>query len=429
MRISLLSAEYPPQPGGIGDYTQQLGMALATRGQQVRVLTILDCGLWIVDPARAPGQSTSSLVNPASGWGWGCWRDVIAALDRTRPDVLHIQYQTGAFGMHPAINLLPWRLRALPGRPAVVITAHDLLVPYLFPKAGRLRDWVTYRMLADADAVIVTNDQDYATIRRRRLVLNGPGVLGAGPALAGQSPVLIPIGSNIPVAPPDGYDRMAWRARLGLHTGQTLVAYFGLISPSKGLDTLLDAMMRLPASTQLIVIGGSATAPQDQAYATAIHHRLDQGELRSRVTITGHCTEAEVSAHLLAADIAALPFVDGASFRRGSLLAVLAHGVPVVTTGSEQPEARPPLFPPQLVPDPDRAGLTPLPRLRNGDNVLLAPPGDPAALALAIQRVLNDPALSARLRAGGLALAALFSWELIAERHEALYRSLARRAP
>jgi hypothetical protein len=36
--------------------------------------------------------------------------------------------------MHPAINFLPWRLRRTQNRPAVVVTAHDLLPPYLVSK-------------------------------------------------------------------------------------------------------------------------------------------------------------------------------------------------------------------------------------------------------------------------------------------------------
>src|SRR4029450_12106477 len=106
------------------------------------------------------------IVNRKSSWGWRIGRDVRMALRHRRPDILHIQYQTGAYGMHPAINFLPWRLRRLPRRPAIVVTAHDLLPPYLFPKAGPLRDWVTRRLLADADAVVVTNQDDLSEVLR-----------------------------------------------------------------------------------------------------------------------------------------------------------------------------------------------------------------------------------------------------------------------
>jgi glycosyltransferase involved in cell wall biosynthesis len=43
--------------------------------------------------------------------------------------------------------------------------------------------------------------------------------------------------------------------------------------------------------------------------------------------------------------------------------------------------------------------------LRDGENCLLHPPGDAAALADAVRRLAADPDLRARLRAGGLATA------------------------
>lgn len=115
--------------------------------------------------------------------------------------------------------------------------------------------------------------------------------------------------------------------------------------------------------------------------------------------MTGYCDAATVSAHLLAADLAALPFADGASFRRGSLLATLAHGVPTITT-------------------PGDAALI------DHTHVLLTPPGDPDALAEATVRLANDPSLRERLSAGGAALAGRFSWEVIAHQHEELYHGL-----
>jgi glycosyltransferase involved in cell wall biosynthesis len=292
-------------------------------------------------------------------------------------------------------------------------------LPYLFPKAGRLRAWITRRLLADADAVVMTNQADWAQVTGRRS-RRGWGI---------ESAALIPIGSNIAVAPPAGYDRAAWRARLQVEPGETLIAYFGLISRTKGLDVLLDALARLPAHVRLLVVGGGANAPEDRAYAESIHRRLAQLGLEQRVTITGHCAEPEVSAHLLAADLAALPFIDGASFRRGSLLAALAHGLPTVTTFPTADDAETrrqgdngqfPIPNSQFpIPNSQFSGLV------DGENVLLTPPGDPEALAGAIERLAGDAALRARLAAGGRALAAQFGWPEIAARHEQLYEGLA----
>jgi glycosyltransferase involved in cell wall biosynthesis len=388
MHIALLSAEYPPQPGGVGDYTLRLGTALAERGHTISVLTTA---------ANALAGQSPLPTQAIAAWGWRSWREVVAALNRLRPDVLHIQYQTGAYGMHPAINLLPWRLRGLSQRPHIAVTAHDLLVPYLFPKAGPLRGWMTRRLLRDADAVVVTNEADFAQVAQWRA--------------ARMLPVVIPIGSNIPVAPPHGYDRADWRARLGLRPAELLVAYFGLISRSKGLDVLIGALGQLPEHFRLLVVGGTATASADRAYAEEVYRRIDAQGLRHRVIITGHCAAAEVSAHLLAADLGALPFADGASSRRGSLLALLAHGLPTVTTLGHDRTPRMPLPPASFA-------LRPL---VDGESALLVPPSDAAALVGALVRLADDPALRERLAAGGRAWAAPFAWQMIAAQHEALY--------
>lgn len=390
MNLALLSAEYPPEPGGIGDYTKRLGEALNHHNQTVQIIT---------STRRNQGQNSFTvlpqIVLPISVWNWQCWSVIIDALNQTRPDVLHIQYQTGAYGMHPAINFLPWRLSSLPGRPRVVVTAHDLLVPYLFPKAGQVRRWVTQRLLADADRVVVTNPHDYVEIQEHY-----------GTHLS-QLPQLIPIGSNITVAPPDGYDQAGWRERYGVGNDTVIVAYFGLLSPSKGVDTLINALDQLPSNHHLLIIGGAATTPQDREYADIIKQQIASLGLAQRIIWTGHCDESEVSAHLLAADMVALPFVDGASFRRGSLLAALAHGIPVITTRAKD-------IPPV-------AGF---PQLVDGKHVLLTPPSDAYTLTHAIQKLTNNSALRANLGTQGKDLTHYFSWGSIADQHMMLYENL-----
>lgn len=407
MRIALLSAEYPPTPGGVGDYTHQLGVALAAHDFDVWVVTIASAQLQIFD-LRGSHELARTVVQPVPlDWGWKSWPAVVAALDMLRPDLLHIQYQTGAYGMHPAINLLPWRLRGLPQRPRIAVTAHDLLEPYLFPKAGRLRRYLTQRLLCDADAAVVTNADDAAELAARRWF--------------DAESRMIPIGSNIPVRLPDGYDRAAWRAMLGVTAHETLVAYFGLISRSKGLNTLLAALAQLPATCKLIVIGGAATLPQDQAYAAAMQAQIDELGLRARVAITGQVASEVVAAHMHAADLAALPFADGASFRRGSLLAALAHGLPVVTTDAER--TRNSKF--KIKNSKLRSAADGM--LVDGEHVLLVSPGDANALAAAVARLAGDAELRTQLSAVGRALAAEFSWGRIAQQHAALYRTLVTR--
>ena len=214
-------------------------------------------------------------------------------------------------------------------------------------------------------------------------------------------------------------------SKIGADT--TLLAFFGLISRSKGLDMLLDALARLPERFRLVVIGAPATALEDRAYADAIRQQIVRLGLDQRVTITGHCAEADVSAHLLAADIAALPFTDGASYRRGSLLAALAHGLPVVTTLQTNDQGRNTNEDSQAPAHSFRPSSFVLRPFVDGENVLLAPAGDAPALVAAIERLACDSGLRERLAGSGRALADQFGWDAIAAQHEQLYERLVRR--
>lgn len=387
LRITLLTGEYPPQPGGVGDYTRRLGKALVVRGHTVSVLTMYVGRMVAYDVATdLPLPLLPQPTHQRNPWGWAAWSAITGALDLLRPDWLHVQYQTGAYNMHPAINLLPWRLRRMAKRPLIAVTFHDLLVPYLFPKAGRLRTYVNQQLARDADVCIVTNGDDRAQF-------------------AAFNPTVIPIGSNIAVAPPPGYAPTSWRAALGIDPLTPLIAYFGLLSPTKGVDTLLDALANWPTQPTpvLLLIGGAATAPHDQAYATSIHATIERLQPRFRTIVTGHVDEAAVSAHLLAADVVALPFRDGVSFRRGSLLAALHHGCPIVTT-----------FPTATM---AAEGIA----LIDQTHARCVPPDDPTALAAALADLLQDSAARLRLGSAARQLATHFSWESIAERHEAIY--------
>jgi glycosyltransferase involved in cell wall biosynthesis len=57
-------------------------------------------------------------------------------------------------------------------------------------------------------------------------------------------------------------------------------------------------------------------------------------------------------------------------------------------------------------------------------DALLVAPGDPAAMAAAIERLITDPALSARLAAAALAAVPAYSWDRRAERLEALLNEM-----
>ncbi len=384
MRIGLITGEYPPMQGGVGDFTAQLAQALAGLGHDVHVLTGRS-------DEYPPARDTCFEVHRAvEHWKWGCWKQILRVAGEIGLEVLNVQYQAAAYSLHPAINFLP----RVTHRPPVVVTFHDLKVPYLFPKAGPLR-WQAVRMLAlRADSVIVTNREDYLHLQSE---------------LTNQRLNLIPIGSNIPAVLPPGYDRAAERARWGVGPDDLLLGYFGFLNESKGVEDLIQGMAILRARglpAHLLMIGGrvGSSDPTNQAYAEHVERLIRQLNLEQRVHWTGYTLPEAVSAGLMAADICVLPYRDGVSFRRGTLHACLSHGRAIVTT----------------------MPAVPLPEIRHGENMLLIRPRAPEELAEAITLLAQDQALRERLESGARALAAGFAWERIARQTAALFGRLSR---
>jgi glycosyltransferase involved in cell wall biosynthesis len=67
---------------------------------------------------------------------------------------------------------------------------------------------------------------------------------------------------------------------------------------------------------------------------------------------------------------------------------------------------------------------TPLPELVDERDLLYVPPEDAPALASAVRRLVDDPALAQRLRTNARIRSARFGWDAIAQAHVALYAGL-----
>ena len=392
MRIGLVTGEYPPMEGGVGAYTEQLARALAALGHEVHVITSRQARPSPqpspTERGRAPIDLGYATLHPRVGrWYWSSLSVVADVVVRHDLEIVNLQYQAAAYDMRrPAIAFLPWRLR---GVAPVVVTFHDLRVPYLFPKAGPLRLAVVRGLARRAAGVVATNPAD-------ERVLAGWGV----------APLRrIPIGSNIATHEPAAARLAAVRAELGVRPADVLLGYFGFLNESKGADSLIDALASLDDRHHLVFIGGQTGASDphnNETFRQELRRRIATLGLVGRVHWTGFLPPEEVSAHLCAADLLVMPYRDGVSPRRGTLMAALAHGRPLITTYPAEP----------------------LPEFRHGDNMWLVPPDDAAALAAAVGALVADGALRARLGDGARALADLFGWPSIAAAAAAFYTSV-----
>ena len=175
---------------------------------------------------------------------------------------------------------------------------------------------------------------------------------------------------RITVAPP-GTDRDA--AATSNANGAVRLLSVGAVVPRKGFDVLIAALATLKDLPWQLVIAGDTK--RDPATAAQLEDDIVRHGLKERVKILGAVAPERVSDLYGSADV----FVLASRFEGyGMAFAeAMARGLPVIgTTGGAIPDTVP-----------AEAGV-------------LVPPDDPAALALALRRLIEDPAERKRLAEG-----------------------------
>ncbi|MCY4195000.1 MAG: glycosyltransferase family 4 protein [bacterium] len=172
------------------------------------------------------------------------------------------------------------------------------------------------------------------------------------------------------------------------------VFFVGRHEPRKGLAVLIDALEHLPDEVRLWV-GGDGPGTESLRARTGRDPRVEW---------LGRISDAEKQARLRGADVFCAPSLFGESFGV-VLLEAMAARTPIVASD---------LHAYAIV-------------ARPGRDALLTAPGDPAALAAALKRVLFDPDVAAGLVTSGWDRAQQFSMDALAERYVEIYADLASR--
>ncbi len=180
-----------------------------------------------------------------------------------------------------------------------------------------------------------------------------------------------------------------------------LVLYTGQVYRWKGVEVLVQALRDVPHA-RLVVVGGLPyEADLDNLKAFA----REQG-VSDRCEFPGSAPPPQVLDHLARAHAAVIPLTDTVASRYFTsplkLFQYMASGAPIVA--SDLPTTRE--------------------VLTHERNALLVPPGDPAALAAALRRLLSDPALAERLGAQARRDVVPYSWERRGRRFLDLAESL-----
>lgn len=175
------------------------------------------------------------------------------------------------------------------------------------------------------------------------------------------------------------------------------VVYAGHLYPWKGVDVLLQALVKLEG-VNATIIGGDAAEPDFQR----LQDTSRSIGLGSRVEFVGMVEPSRVSGLLAKGDVLVLPNVGAEPTVNHTsplkLFEYMAAGKPIVA--SNLPSIRE--------------------VLRDGENAVLVEPGNPTALTSGLRRVLEDRKLAERIASRAFDEVAEYSWDCRAERVEAL---------
>ena len=313
----IVTSEYPPDVGGVSDYTRQVAEGLARMGDEVHV--------WC--PRAAEGPATPGLhVHPDLGH--------IGPADLKRfderlnafpaPRRLLVQWVPHGFGYHSMnVWFCVWLARRARAGDAIELMVHE---PYLEFRRG------PFRHLAMA---CVHRLMTMVLLRASRKVWM---------SIPAWEPLLRPyaLGRDLPmqwlpvpgcVADASAAHAAAIRLKYSAH-GRPLLGHFGSygMEVTRLLDTRLAPLMEDPLAPSLLLLGSGGERYRDTL--------LDRHPSWStRVHAAGYLSADDLSAHIAACDLFVQPYPDGISSRRTSAMACLSQARPLVTTKGHLTEA------------------------------------------------------------------------------------------
>ncbi|HUA36457.1 MAG TPA: glycosyltransferase [Candidatus Binataceae bacterium] len=311
-RWEIITGEYPPQPGGVADYSQFVARALVSAGDEVAI--------------HAPGSADSETDDAGvrvcrlpDRFGRAARRELSHTIDG-RARIL-VQYVPHAFGLK-AMNL-PFCIWLYQQRHRdVTVMFHEVAYPIRRQQPMR-RNLLgtTHRLMAalvarSAKRILVAAEAWRSTVR------------AYAPA---DCPILwAPVPGNIPVV--DDTDAMKVQRMRYAPRGEALIGHFGTYGTERSqllrqaLQPILDS-----SGANLLLIGRGS-----EEFRTTLVVRYPSAA--NRVHATGSLDRGDASLSISACDAMLQPYEDGITSRNASAIAALAHSRPLVANAGSHSE-------------------------------------------------------------------------------------------
>jgi glycosyltransferase involved in cell wall biosynthesis len=307
VRSIALIGNYPPRRCGIATFTADVYQALKEARPDAT------CDVYALTDVEGAYDYPTEVVCEI---GQDKVADYLAAADRlsaTTPDLICVQHEFGIFGGLAGEHLL--MLLGATDRP-VVTTLHTVLET---PNADQRR--VFGKLLARSARVVVMAERGREILRR----------VWAVPA---EKILFIPHG-----APDRELGATApFKEALG-YGGRELLFTFGLLSPGKGIETVIRALPRIVAERPNViytVLGAThphLIAQEGEAYRHSLMKLAEDLGVQDHVRLTDAYTDTpRLVEHLQAADIYVTPYLNAQQITSGTLAYAAALGRAIVST-------------------------------------------------------------------------------------------------
>ena len=307
----VITCEYPPQSGGVSDYTFLLAGGLARIQDEVHVW----CPTYGEPVPEQRGVNVHCVLGKFTP---RALRKAGRDLDRfPQPRRLLVQWVPHGYGYRSVnVGFCLWLwARSVFGRDQVDLMVHEAFLPFKRGKwlqnaAAVAQRFMTVILLRTARHVWISTPMWQPVLQ--------PYAFGR------RAFEWLPLPSNIPIA--DNPTAVA-AIRNRYARSHSLIGHFGTFGPpiAPMVEGLLPELLGRSHESSALLIGGGSSAFRDrmiEAYP----------QLRTRVHATGRLDAESLSNHISACDLFIQPYPDGVSTRRTSFMAALSHGRPIVTT-------------------------------------------------------------------------------------------------
>ena len=307
IRTIAFLGDYLPRKCGIATFTSDLLEAVAARHPQSRCFAVP------VNDIAGCYQYPPVVRYEIEEQDLSSYRRAAGFLNSSNVDIVSLQHEFGIFG-GPAGSHLLALLREL--KAPVVTTLHTVL---LQPNADQHR--VMQKLIAHSTRLVVMAE-------RGRTILQE--VYQAPPDKIDLIPHGIP---DVPFVAPDYY-----KAQFGVG-GKKVLLTFGLLSPNKGIEHVLQALPDIVAEfPDVVYIVLGATHPNElrsrgEAYRLGLEAIARKNKIENHVIFHNRFVELkELTEFIGAADLYITPYLDEAQSTSGTLAYAFGAGKAVIST-------------------------------------------------------------------------------------------------